>query len=189
MPKTVRLAEPPDEAQLFSLLIDMHRYNGGGWGIPYNLALVRDHVEAGTRRIMRTDAQGIQRPDTRFRSNPNNEAVASIGVIGPLGGHLEASIGLFVEPVAWFSDVPGFSEKWLFVRPEARDRRHLEDDLFHFARWARSFMDAGAQPFPFRLLTGFVYDGADPRRRAAMDRLWTRKSGGRRIGSLFMTDR
>ncbi len=175
-PANVRMADHRDEGEIYSLLIDMHRENQSGWGFPYRPELVLARIETGTR------------PDPRTRSNPQDQRRGVIGVIGPVGGPLLASAGIFFEPIMWFSDFPGAVELWLYVRKEARGTGQHERDLFAFALWVHARMKSDLDPsykVPFPMQTGFYHRG---KRFDAMERLWRRFSGGAKCGVLFVRD-
>lgn len=172
-PASVRLADHRDEEAIYDLLIAMHRYNQAGWSYPYRPEIVLSRIETGTR------------PDPRTRTNPQDQRRAIIGVIGPEGGPLKASIGLVIESPMWFSETPAMIELWFFVREgERRSSGHVKA-LREFALWAHASMkrDLGDRyPQPFELITGFQHRGD---RFDAMLRLW-RRWGGKMCGALFV---
>ncbi len=174
-PSTVRIADHRDEAQIYNLLVSLHAHNNAGWRFPFRPEIVLARIETGTR------------PDPGTRSNLQDQRRGVIGVIGDPGQPLVGSVGLFIEPPMWFSDMPGMVELWLYVHPSARGQNY-ERDLFAFARWAHGFMkaDLGSDyRMPFPLSTGFLHRG---KRFAAMERMWQRMSGGVKVGVLFLID-
>lgn len=176
-PANVRIAGPRDEAPLFALLVEMHRRNNAGWGIPFTPAVVQARIETATRR------------ELSWRTNPRDERRGIIGLIGPEDKPY-ATIGLFIEPAAWFTaDCLCLMEIWLYVRDSERDSGAYQD-LFAFGLWAWAHMKADLaksnypldrMPFPY--VTGVMNDAG---RIEAMERLWRRASGGEKVGALFM---
>lgn len=173
MTPLVRTATRADEIELYALLIALHRHNDAGWGCPYDPQKVLSQIQVGTRMIFAE------------RDNPHDERWGNIGVIGPHGGKLIGSVGLFVEPAAWFTTAVSLYELWLFVRPEERHRK-LERALFAYANAFhdefKATLRAGGYKYPADLQTGFVHRGP---RFNLMASLWERASGAKRIGMLF----
>ncbi len=182
-PSTVRIADQRDEAHLYALLVSLHAHNSAGWKFPFRPEIVLNRIEAGTRPLPEPGREDEAIP----RSDLFNKMNACIGVIGEPGQPLIGSVGLFIEPVMWFSDMVGMIELWLFVRPDARGA-HYERDLFDFALWAHDSMKASLGPnyrMPFPLHTGFMHRG---KRFPAMERVWQRLSGAVKAGVLFVRD-
>lgn len=172
-PLRARAATVADENALFDLLVDLHRHNKNGWGFPYRPEIVLDAIEAGTR------------PEPALRRNPANQRRGIIGVIDGAPGHLIASVGLFIDPVVWFSDAVGLTELWLYVRPSERHAARHYRSLFAFSLWAHDHMKAQLRDYPldFPLSTGFMHLGS---RLGVMERLWMRVSGAQKCGVLFL---
>jgi hypothetical protein len=174
-PKGVQIALPQDESAIFDLLIEMHAELNSGWGLPYNVGLVRDRIEAGTR------------PNLATRTNKNNSRIGRIGVVyGPNG--IRASTGCFLEQATWYSDCFWVQELWVYVKKHERDE-HVFQDLFDFNAWIHQEMTKNIEksyPFPMPLTTGFLKIGGDPREVEIMERLWRRHSGAEKVGVLFM---
>lgn len=171
---SVRLATVRDEPELFKLLVDLHRFNKAGWGLPYEPGLVRRRIEAATR------------PNPETRTNPQDQLRGIVGVIGPEGGRLIGSVGLFIEPFFWFTSAPSLVEIWFYVRPEERNQAQHHRDLFEFSRWTHDRLKAGMPNYrlPFDLFTGFVHMAADDK-LGPMERLWRKLSGATKAGVLF----
>ncbi len=172
-PASVRLATPQDEEKLFSLLVDLWRFNKSGWNIPYRPEIVIRRIEQATR------------PDPSTRSDSRDQTRGLAGVIDGPNDQLIGSIGLFIEPMTWFTDAVGLIELWLYVRPGARNQRQHHRDLFAFQRWAHATIRAGmpaGYPVPFPLYSGLMNEGG---KIDAMERLWRRFSGMKKVGALF----
>jgi hypothetical protein len=172
-PPPCRVATFADENALYDLLVDLHRNNEHGWGFPYRPEIVLSCIEAGTR------------PEPAARRNPSNQRRGIIGVIDGTDGRLIASVGLFIDPVVWFSDATGLTELWLYVRPWARHAARHYRSLFAFSLWAHDFMRSQLRDYPldFPLSTGFLHLG---HRLGPMERLWARFSGAKKAGVLFV---
>ena len=174
-PESVRTADYRDEDAAYSLLVAMHRHNDGGWHFPYDPSVVLARIETATR------------PDPRTRTNPQDQRVGTIGVIGPLGGPLIGIVGVFLDPPMWFTSALAPTELFLFVRKGERGAARHERDLMAYAEWFHAGLKAGMPNYklPFPLLTGFMHLGS---RFEGMERLWRRLCGGRKAGVLFMKD-
>ena len=181
-PESVRIADYRDEPALYDLLVDLHKENQYGWGHPFHEGLVRSKIESATR------------PRFETRTNPKDLRIGTIGVIGRPGERLIATVGLFSEPLYWFTLAPDLVETWLYVRPEYRARRDYQRDLFAFSLWVHEQMASHKAMKPqeygaasFDLLTGFIHAPyrAHPTTFEAMRRLWRRYSGAEQIGALF----
>lgn len=178
-PDTVRVATPKDEDAVFGFLVELHRHNYQQHHLPYDPIIVLAQIEVGTR-------------EPKLRTNPSDlRPRGIIGVIDGPDGKIVGSVGVFPIPLMWFSQWPIFTEQWLFVKPEARDHRHLERDLFQFVRWVRDAMLADPvmkdTKMPRWIATGFMHLG-DPRRFDIMERFWRRLTGGQKIASLYRVD-
>ena len=172
-PAPVRVAIKADEEAIYALLLEFHR-STDGYGFPLSADKLTAHVEAGTRI------------DIAARSNQANLMRGLIGVIDGDDGRIAATVGLFITEAVWWSPVEGWTAQWVLVRPGERAKRH-ERDLFRFCWWAQDFMKERlplATPFP--LFSGPL--NIDPRRLAAMERLWRRVSDSRHITSIFMRE-
>lgn len=155
----VRLALPGDEAALFDLLLELHRDNAGGVSIPKSDEKVRKAV-----------------------ADACNGRGGIAGVIGPYGGRLHASIGIFCA-CTWYSDWWDIlSVHWLFQRAEERRGTAVYDALCDFAErhWADMEKRLGRS-----LLVEMSFVSA--RRLDARERLWGRR--GRKIGTTFLLNR
>ena len=177
-PESARTADSRDEGAIFGALIEMHRHNNNGWGWYYRPEIVLARIETATRH------------DVTTRTNPNDKRIGVIGVIGPVGGPLVGTVGIFMEPATWFTDFLVPTELWLYVRKGERGAAHHERDLMAYAEWFHAGMKVGmekpgAPPMP--LLTGFMHMG---NRFSGMERLWRRLVGDRmrRTGVLYMKD-
>lgn len=185
-PASVRLAAQEDESALLDLLISLHRNNEAGWGHPYDLTTVRSRIEAGTRPIWGMRTLNQDKPQELW-----DKRTGIIGVIGPRGGPLVGSVGLFNEPFFWFSQAPSMVEIWFYVRPDARNQRQHHRDLFAFSQWAHESVKAGLKDYrlPMLMMTGFVHAPRagyqNQNRFEALRRLWRRMSGAQEIGALF----
>lgn len=167
-----RAARREDEPELLRLLIDLHRNNGAGWGFPYSLDLVQRRIEAATR------------PNRNTRTHIDNFQMGSIGVVGPVGGPLTATVGLFIEPFFWYSTAPCLVETWLYVVPSARRHQAQQRALFSFSNHVHQAVREGwKDPTPFPLMTGFVNMTRDDGR--LLERFWRIMSGARKCGVLF----
>ncbi len=183
MTETVRIATPADEGNLYDLLVDLHRHNAAGWGAPFSPQLVFAQIEVGTRANIST------------RTNLNDRRLGRIGVIGEPGGRLVGSIGLFVDPQAWFTDQAYcLVELWVYVRPEARDRRKLERALFafanaHHAEVKASLLKSGYE-FSFPMQSGFLFDSEGKIGRhskfSVMTELWRPAYWGEASGGFYL---
>ncbi len=167
-PESVRTADWRDESAIYNILIAMHRHNNSGWGWPYRPEIVLARIETATRH------------DVATRTNPNDKR---IGVIGPIGGPLIGTVGIFQEPPVWFTSALTPTELWLYVRQGER-AGHYERDLMAYATWVHASLKAAMPnyPLPFPLLTGFMHLG---NRIEGMERLWRVKveRGWRRRGA------
>lgn len=156
-PASVRLAGPADEGEVYALLLDLNKDNG--MGLPHNPQIVLNQIRLGTQ------GRG--------------------GLIGVIERHgkIIASVGLFLQPAAWFTDLYGLSELWLFVKPGQREFQHHYRDLFAFMAWARAWMEAdmrkNGEEHPLPLLTSVV----SPSRLESKRRLWCRFAEP--VGHLF----
>lgn len=171
----VKIATVDDEGDIFWFLVrELWEVNKNGWGYPYDPVLVTKKIQAGTR------------PNPEDRSDPNDQERGIIGIIRSNEGNIVASVGLFLGPPMWFTNVFGMNELWLTV---ARNYRGigLERRLFEFARWSQDKMksDPAMTAHKFPLSTGFYHDGSELSR---MEKLWQRLSGGRKIGVLYLRD-
>lgn len=157
-PASVRTAGPSDENAIYDLLLALHRDNPMGLPAPEQIA--RAYIRQGTEQ------QG--------------------GIIGVIDGphRIDASIGLFIQPIAWYTDVVGLRELWLYTRPGARNGKHHYADLFAFMRWAKSTMARDLKSrgyhYPFEAVTSVV----SRTRLEAKARLWRRYA--RPVGHLFV---
>lgn len=174
-PETVAFAGPGDEAEIYDFLVNLWKHNDNGWGWAYDPVTVLKQIEAATR------------PNPQTRSDPRDERRGMIGIIRNEEGKVVASVGLFIGPLVWFSTLPGLTELWCYVLPEARGTARHERDLFTFARWCHDSLkrDLKGWNAPFPLVSGFMHDGPC---FAVMVRLWRRLFGGRQIGALFQRD-
>lgn len=177
-PPNVIFADRSHEAAIFDFLVGLHRVNSNGWGIAFDPAMVRARIEVCTRR------------EPAERTNPKDERRGFIGIIlAEDGQNIAAAIGLYIEPIMWFSNLPGLVELFLHVRPDVRDRRRLERDLFAFVNYVHEFLKSdlarSGYTAPFPLSTGFVHRG---NRFPAMERLWRMASGAVKVGVLYMRD-
>ena len=175
--QTVRQATHADEQHLYDLLVDLHAKNKSGWGIPFDYEVVMAWIEIGTR------------PTFATRTNPNDRRVGWICVIGPEGGRLLGTVGVFVQPAAWFAhQAVALVELWLYVRPEARGQGY-ERKLFAFADEKHQAMKGALAKtdyrLPFPLQTGFMHKGE---RFSTMVELWRRMSRAKMVGVLFTKD-
>ncbi len=173
---SVRPATIKDEPALLALLLDLHAKNDAGWGHPYNLQKVKARIEAGTR------------PDFATRTYPEDRRCGFIGVIGPEGGRLIGSVGLFIEEFFWFSDAPSLIETWLYVAPGERRHAQYVRDLMAFSREQHERLKGVLAEYnaPMLLLTGFVHAPVeDDKKVEPLRRLWRKLSGAREIGVLF----
>ena len=195
-PESVRIADYRDESALYDLLVDLHKENQYGWGHPFHEGLVRAKIETATRPRMVIEDKATGRKSYSYanRTNPQDTRVGTIGVIGRPGERLIATVGLFSEPLYWFTLAPDLVETWLYVRPEYRARRDYQRDLFAFSLWVHAKLASHEAMKPqeygaasFDLLTGFIHAPyrAHPTTFEAMRRLWRRYSGAEQIGALF----
>jgi hypothetical protein len=176
MTDRVRLADWRDEAEIFSVLMELRATGSVAQLLPYSPRKVTAWIEVGCR------------PDPATRSNQNDKRQGMIGVVGEPGGRIIASTGLFFEEV-WWSDVPILNQEWFYVRQEARRGARLYHDLF---LWTIAIRDdlaarmkaaAGTGNEPLQpLLLQTTHASGD--RVGAKDRLWSRYA--RRIGSVFI---
>ena len=176
---TIRLATPQDEEALYDLLVTLWKNNDCGWGFPYRPEIVLAVIEQGTR------------PDPATRRNPRDQRRGLIGVIEDpeTPGRLIGSAGLFLDAPMWFTDAVVPTELWMFVRPEARGRRHYERELASWTEKIRDDLRAGmpeSYPLPWPLQTGFMHQGEH---YAGMERLWRMLfRRARKVGTLFWVD-
>ena len=172
-PENVAFATPDDEEAIYSFLVSLWAHNERGWGTFYDPSIVARQIEVGTR------------PDPATRTDPTDLRRGVIGIIRGDDRRIVASVGLFIMPVMWFTSLPGLTELWLHVRPEAKNGGRLSRDLFAFSLWAHNHMKADLSDWnaPFYLQTGFLHLG---KRLEVMESLWTRRSGAKKAGVLFV---
>ncbi len=106
-------------------------------------------------------------------------------MIGPVWGPLIGSVGIFLDPATWYTEALVPTELWLYVRRGERGAARHERALMSYAKWFHAGLKAGPERInhPFPLMTGFFH-GA--KQFGAMERLWRRLSGGKKVGVLFM---
>jgi GNAT superfamily N-acetyltransferase len=174
-PTSVRIATHHDERKLLNLLIELHRDNNDGWGIPYDVGVIMRRIEQGTRQ------------DPAQRSDPGDQWRAVHGVIdSPDGQRIDASIGCFILPITWYSNWVSITELWVYVREEERGQG-LEEELAQFGLWVRERLRDPDQAF-FPMVTGFLEGGKRDMR--LMERLWPKIWGpkAKKIGVLYWVD-
>lgn len=119
----VRLATPEDEDAIFDLGTTMHEEIG-----------LQTQEGDYVRQALRLAAS--------LKPHPETGQIGVVGVIDGEDGKPAASIGLFTNAGAWWTDDLALHESWIFVHPDHRKSKHVER-LLDFAALTQRQLEGG----------------------------------------------